>query len=229
MRPLRVAALLFLAVSSLGAQTVQEPPPDSRVIAVAHALIATRHRDLGRSCAASSDYTMIFVGDSITARGKLSAIGGYLPFRVVSRGLLACRMFDSFAGYAFRYQADVRLKANDFDEWQSTTSEVENKKSMPLSDDDTRKALTTATGIFLRHLVTAEEEYFSNRSHYTPRIADLTIRAPTGIPLNITVAPRGDGWSATADISLLGQACAIAINAINPLDAKAPDGLPLCK
>lgn len=228
MPPFRPAALLFLVVGSLGAQNGPKPPSDARVVTVAQDLIAARRGDIGRSCA-TSDYTMIFVDDSITARGQMNATAAYLPFRVVSHGLLACRMFDSFAGYAFRYQSDIRLKANDFNEWQSTKAEVENRNSTPLSADDTRKALTSATSIFLRNLVTAEEEYFSNHSHYTPRVAELSIRAPTGIPLEIAVVQKGDGWSATADVSLLGQTCGIAINATNPVNTNATEGLPVCK
>jgi hypothetical protein len=225
MKPSHLATVVVFAAVSLNAQK----PADVRVIAVAHDIVAARRAEIGRSCATASDYVLTFTVDSITARGKQSAAGSYLPFRVVSRGVFACRVFDAIAAYVFRYQTNVRLKANDFDEWQSTGSEVENKDAMPLGDEESRKALTTATSIFLRNLVTAEEEYFANHSRYTTRITDLTIRAPTGIPLTIDVLPKGDGWSATADIPPLGRSCGIAINAINPVNSKAAEGLAACK
>jgi hypothetical protein len=83
----------------------------------------------------------------------------------------------------------------------------------------------------LRNLVTAEEAYFSDSTHYTTAV-DLVSRngfknsSGVGVP-NVTT---GAGyWSATVThTQIAGATCGIGVNTANPIITTAGDGEPSC-
>jgi prepilin-type N-terminal cleavage/methylation domain-containing protein len=93
------------------------------------------------------------------------------------------------------------------------------------------KAYVTAMKSDLRNLVTAEEAYFSDSTHYTTA-ADLVSRngfknsSGVGVP---NVSTGAGYWSATVTHSQLsGATCGIGVNTSNPIITTAGDGEPSC-
>jgi type IV pilus assembly protein PilA len=93
------------------------------------------------------------------------------------------------------------------------------------------KAYVTAMKSDLRNLVTAEEAFFSDSTHYTLATNLITLntwKSTTGVGTpNVTT---GAGyWSATVTHSqLAGATCAIGVNTANPIITTAGDGEPSC-
>ena len=98
--------------------------------------------------------------------------------------------------------------------------------------DDSHQIGVIATKSFLRTLVTSEEEYFSDHSRYTNRLADLKhVEIPSGVALK-TLSPSADGksWIATATHSRVpGVICGIGIGVGNPVSSTAVEGEPACR
>ena len=86
-----------------------------------------------------------------------------------------------------------------------------------------------AMKLFLRNLMVAEESYFSNKSTYTDRFADLTIQPQQGVTVKSLVALRA-GWTAiVTHAAAPGTFCGVSVNAPNPIDASALEAEPVCR
>ena len=90
------------------------------------------------------------------------------------------------------------------------------------------KAFVTAMKSDLRNLVTAEEAFFSDSSHYSTDLTAINFRQSTGV--NTPTITTGAGyWSATVTHSqLVGHTCGIGINTTNPIVTTAGEGEPVC-
>jgi prepilin-type N-terminal cleavage/methylation domain-containing protein len=91
------------------------------------------------------------------------------------------------------------------------------------------KAYITAMKSDLRNLVTAEEAFFSDSSHYTVMdTVKLHYQKSTGTTLPVVVIGAGF-WSATnSHTQLAGKVCGIAINTQNVTVTTAAEGEPAC-
>ena len=91
------------------------------------------------------------------------------------------------------------------------------------------KAYITAMKSDLRNLVTAEEAFFADSSHYSSTLPPLRYSNTTGV--NSPTITTGPGyWSATTThTQLAGSTCGIGVNTTNPLIASAGDGEAVCQ
>jgi prepilin-type N-terminal cleavage/methylation domain-containing protein len=103
--------------------------------------------------------------------------------------------------------------------------------AIPKFANTKNKAYVTAMKSDLRNLVTAEEAFFSDSTHYIDASTLVTLKgfkssSGVGVP-NVTT---GAGfWFATVTHSQLqGATCGIGVNTTNPLLTTAGDGEPIC-
>jgi type IV pilus assembly protein PilA len=91
------------------------------------------------------------------------------------------------------------------------------------------KAYVTAMRSDLRNMVTAEEAFFSDSSHYSTSLTAINFKQSTGV--GVPVIATGAGyWSATVThTQLAGKTCGIAVNTTNPFSAAANDGESICQ
>jgi type IV pilus assembly protein PilA len=100
--------------------------------------------------------------------------------------------------------------------------------AVPKFNGSRRKAYLAAMQNDLRNLVSAEEVFFSDSSHYTTQIANLNVRPTAGVTVEIVT---GAGyWSASATHAQIsdGFRCGIAVNVENSVVPGTADGLPGC-
>lgn len=92
------------------------------------------------------------------------------------------------------------------------------------------KAYITAMKSDLKNLSTAEEAFFSDSTRYSEGGTELEDYVKPTRGVTTPVISTGAGfWSATvAHLQLAGQQCSIAINTVNPQDANAGEGEPVC-
>ena len=96
------------------------------------------------------------------------------------------------------------------------------------------KAYYTAMKSDMRNLVTAEEAFFADSTHYTATLANLKFQVSNGVNApTIAAAAVGAGswWSATVTHTQLASPaeCAVAINTGNPITPADSSGAPICK
>jgi hypothetical protein len=82
----------------------------------------------------------------------------------------------------------------------------------------------------LRNLVTAEEAFFADSTHYTQTLANLKFQVSNGV-VPPTISTGAGLWSATiTHTQLVSPAeCAVAINTGNPLATTDSSGAPRCQ
>jgi prepilin-type N-terminal cleavage/methylation domain-containing protein len=90
------------------------------------------------------------------------------------------------------------------------------------------KAYVTAMKSDLRNLVTAEEAFFSDSSHYTSTLANLKFNVSTGV-VAPTIGTGAGYWTATnKHTQLTGATCGIGVNTTSPIITTAAEGEPAC-
>jgi prepilin-type N-terminal cleavage/methylation domain-containing protein len=100
---------------------------------------------------------------------------------------------------------------------------------IPKLANSKHKAYVSAMKSDLRNLMSAQEAFFSDSSHYSSNIALLSFKNTTGTYLPTLV--QGSGyWTATnSHTQLANTSCGIAIGTSNPLVAGASEGEPVCR
>jgi len=93
------------------------------------------------------------------------------------------------------------------------------------------KAYYTSMKSDLRNLVTAEEAFFADSTHYTATLANLKYQVSNGVNNPSIVTGAGGWWSATVTHTQLASPaeCAVAINTGNPLATADSSGAPRCQ
>jgi type IV pilus assembly protein PilA len=93
------------------------------------------------------------------------------------------------------------------------------------------KAYYTSMKSDLRNLVTAEEAFFADSTHYTTALASLKFAVSNGVNSPTIATGTGGWWSATITHTQLASPaeCAVAINTGNPLSTADSSGAPRCK
>jgi type IV pilus assembly protein PilA len=91
------------------------------------------------------------------------------------------------------------------------------------------KAYVTAMKSDLRNLVTAEEAFFSDSSHYTTVLGNLKFNVSSGV--NAPTIATGSGWwtATNTHTQLTGATCGIGANTTSPTVTTAGEGEPACK
>ena len=90
------------------------------------------------------------------------------------------------------------------------------------------KAYVTAMKSDLRNLVSAEEAFFSDSSHYTSSLTSIGFKQSTGT-IAPTINPGAGYWSATnSHTQLANTSCGIAVGTTNPIITTAGEGEPVC-
>jgi type IV pilus assembly protein PilA len=103
--------------------------------------------------------------------------------------------------------------------------------AIPKFGNTKTKAYVTAMKSDLRNLVTAEEAYFSDSTHYTTAVVLVSRNgfknsSGVGVP---TVVTGAGYWSATVThTQISGGTCGIGVNTSNPIITTAGDGEPSC-
>src|SRR5260370_18719158 len=98
--------------------------------------------------------------------------------------------------------------------------------AIPKFANTKNKAYVTAMKSDLRNLVTAEEAFFSDSSHYTGTVGNLKFNVSTGVNTP-TIATGAGYWTATNTHSQLsGATCGIGVNTTNPVVASPGDAAP---
>ena len=104
--------------------------------------------------------------------------------------------------------------------------------AIPKFANSKNKAYVTAMKSDLRNLVTAEEAFFSDSTHYTDgatlvnTMKSFKNSSGVGVP-NVSTGPGY--WTATVTHSqLAGATCGIGVNTSNPINTNAGDGEPIC-
>ncbi len=93
------------------------------------------------------------------------------------------------------------------------------------------KAYYTSMKSDLRNLVTAEEAFFADSTHYTATVANLKYQVSNGVNTPAISTGTGGWWSATVTHTQLASPaeCAVAINTGNPLSTADSSGAPRCQ
>jgi len=93
------------------------------------------------------------------------------------------------------------------------------------------KAYYTSMKSDLRNLVTAEEAFFADSTHYTATVGNLKYQVSNGVNTPSISTGTGGWWSATVTHTQLASPaeCAVAINTGNPLSTADSSGAPRCK
>jgi len=93
------------------------------------------------------------------------------------------------------------------------------------------KAYYTSMKSDLRNLVTAEEAFFADSTHYTATVANLKFQVSNGVNTPTIATGAGGWWSATVTHTQLASPaeCAVAINTGNPLATSDSSGAPRCQ
>jgi len=93
------------------------------------------------------------------------------------------------------------------------------------------KAYYTSMKSDLRNLVTAEEAFFADSTHYTTALASLKFAVSNGVNSPTIATGTGGWWSATITHTQLASPaeCAVAINTGNPLSTADSSGAPRCQ
>ena len=115
--------------------------------------------------------------------------------------------------------------------------------AIPKFANSKEKAYITAMKSDLRSLTVAEEAFFADSNRYTA-VLDTTGRGrrrrlvsssaldfdpSTGVSLPLISVGPGY-WSATVTHTQIANfSCGIGVNTVNPVDATASDGAPVCK
>jgi prepilin-type N-terminal cleavage/methylation domain-containing protein len=93
------------------------------------------------------------------------------------------------------------------------------------------KAYRTSMVSDLRNLVTAEESFFSDSTHYGTA-AELTtarFQSTTGVAVPTVVTSPGAWYATVTHPQLAGVVCGVGYGTTNPVVATAPEGGPVCK
>jgi type IV pilus assembly protein PilA len=91
------------------------------------------------------------------------------------------------------------------------------------------KAYVTAAVSDLRNLVTAEEAFFADSSHYTATVGQLKYQNSNGVNTPNIVTGAGFWTATTTHTQLPGVTCGVSINTTNPVTTAAAEGQPICK
>jgi prepilin-type N-terminal cleavage/methylation domain-containing protein len=118
--------------------------------------------------------------------------------------------------------------------------------AIPKFADSKQKAYTTAMKSDLHSLVVAEEAFFADSGRYTAYLdttrtgrgrrrrttvssSGLLFDPSTGVSMPLIAVGPGY-WSATVThMQISNFTCGIGVNTVNPVDATASDGAPVCK
>ena len=97
-------------------------------------------------------------------------------------------------------------------------------------DSAAAKAERNAMIAVLRSMLTSQEVFFSDSTHYASKVSSLPgLRLPTTITVQ-TFVGGAQFWNAIITSSRLpGVECAVAVNSINPLSSAAAEGEPICR
>src|SRR5450432_2014355 len=91
------------------------------------------------------------------------------------------------------------------------------------------KAYVTSAIADLRNLVTAEEAFFADSSHYTATVSQLKYQTSTMVLSPAIVTGTGFWTATTTHTQMPGVTCGVSINTTNPVTTAALDGQPICK
>jgi type IV pilus assembly protein PilA len=91
------------------------------------------------------------------------------------------------------------------------------------------KAYVTTTIADLRNLVTAEESFFADSTHYTSTVSQLKYQTSTNVASPVIVVGVGFWTATTTHTQLPGITCGVGINTTNPVTSAAAEGQPICK
>jgi hypothetical protein len=94
--------------------------------------------------------------------------------------------------------------------------------------DAPSSSLRDALHATLRNIVVAQEQYFTSNARYASDLSRLNVVIPPGVSVPAIRLTTG-GWTATAShIAMVGVNCAVAVNAVNPVDSDTKSGEPVC-
>lgn len=91
---------------------------------------------------------------------------------------------------------------------------------------------TTAMKSYLRNLLPVQEAYFVDHSRYTSERNDLAqLQLPDSVKIaTLTANAAGTGWAIVVQSTRLPKMrCGLAVNAVNPVDTTAAEGVAACK
>jgi type IV pilus assembly protein PilA len=101
--------------------------------------------------------------------------------------------------------------------------------AIPKLSSTKSKAYVTTAVADLRNLVTAEEAFFADSSHYTATVGLLKYQTSTNVATPTVVVGAGYWTATTTHTQLPGVTCGVGINTTNPVTTAAVEGQPICK
>lgn len=91
------------------------------------------------------------------------------------------------------------------------------------------KAYVTTMKSDLRHLINAEENFFSDSARYTANLTSLGFTPSSGATAPVISVYQGS-WTATnGHLQLASVRCGVGVNTANPIAAVSGEGEPACR